>query len=302
MFYAYDRLPQEIKKKSRFVIGPWNHGLGNCVDAYPLPDSEKAGAEAFCETLRWMDGCFKGYPVPALGLDAYIIGRGIWKTFPRWPSGSCRRYYLCSDENGRGGSGSLKTEPSIAGKKEYEYDPARPPVEAIGAESMMTAPPEKRGSRLQPPPAFRDDVLSFLSDPLEDDLEICGRTKVKLLVSSSAADTAFAVKLMELFPNGDAYNIRSGISSIGYRNDAPKREPYTPGESIELNIVLWPITWRIHKNSRLRLDLMSTLFPEFHIHSNTDKQWAEAEKVQIARQTVFTGEVSELLIPLAGSL
>jgi putative CocE/NonD family hydrolase len=285
MFYAYDRLAPEVKAHSRFVIGPWNHGLGNCVDAYPLPNSDHTGAEAFSETFRWLDGMLKGNSLPAAGLEAYIIGEGRWENYPHWPPASGGRdFYLTAGSNGR-----LSEEPGQPGEAEYTYDPARPPVEAVGAESMLAALPEKRGSRLQPPPAFRDDVLSFISEPLAGDLPIRGKSRVKLFVSTDAEDTSFAVKLMEVFPNGDAYNIRSGISSIAYRNDAPKRMAYKSGGVVELNIEFWPITWTVHRGSRLRLDIMSTLFPEFHIHPNTAEPWAYAREPRTARQVVYCG-------------
>lgn len=287
MFYAYDRLAPEVKARSRFVIGPWNHGLGNCVDAYPLPHSDHAGAEAFSESFRWLDGMLKGNSLPAAGLEAYIIGEGQWENYPLWSEAEGRlNYYLAA---GSGGGGRLSGEPGQPGKAEYIYDPARPPVEAVGAESMLASPPEKRGSRLQPLPAFRDDVLSFISEPLAGNLPIRGKSRIKLFVSTDAEDTAFAVKLMEVFPSGKAYNIRSGISSIAYRNGAPKRLAYRSGEMVELNIEFWPITWTVHRGSRLRLDIMSTLFPEFHIHPNTAESWAHARELRTARQIVYCG-------------
>jgi putative CocE/NonD family hydrolase len=297
MFYAYNRLDPNVKKQSRFVIGPWNHGLGNCVDPYPLPDSEKAGTEAFCESFRWLDGFLKGRDIPMPGLDAYIIGEGRWKNYPLWPPVEEHKiFYL---KAGAGGRGSLATEIPPDGKSEYEYDPAKPPVEAIGAESMLASPPEKRGSRLQPLPYFRSDVLSFLSEPLEEDLLICGESRVIFFARSSAPDTAFAVKLSEMFPGGDSYNIRSGITSIGYRNDAPQRLSYTPGETVKLTIGFWPLTWKLHKGSRLRLDVMSTLFPEFNIHPNTDERWAFAQETRPAFQTILSGGGYPSMLKLA---
>jgi putative CocE/NonD family hydrolase len=287
MFYAYDRLSPGIRAKSRFVIGPWNHGLGNCVDPYPLPDSENAGPEAFCESFRWLDGILKGYPLPNTGLEAYIIGEGRWQNYPQWPpEGRGLNYFLAP---GEGGLGSLREAAGAAGKTEYVYDPARRPVEAVGAESMLASPPERRGSRLQPPPAYREDVLSFISEPVLENIKLCGKSRVRLFVSTDVEDTAFAVKLMELFPNGESYNIRSGISSIAYRNNAPKRLGCQRGEIVELNIEFWPITWTIHKGSRLRLDIMSTLFPEFHVHPNTAEPWALARETRKARQIIHSG-------------
>lgn len=92
------------------------------------------------------------------------------------------------------------------------YDPETP-VPSHGAESVLTTIAEA-GSLLQPEPDYRPDVVSFVSAPLEKALPICGQIKVHLNVSTDVDDTAFTAKLMEVFPDGRAYNIRGGITTI----------------------------------------------------------------------------------------
>jgi uncharacterized protein len=111
-------------------------------------------------------------------------------------------------------------------------------------------------------------VLSFVSEPLEEPSRIVGSISVTLYVGSTAEDTAFTVKLMEVLPTGEAYNIVDGITSLAFRNGATEPLGYAPGAIERIRIELWPIAWRIRKGSRIRLDVSSSNFPAYHIHSN----------------------------------
>ena len=114
----------------------------------------------------------------------------------------------------------------------------------------------------------RGDVLSFVSEPLDEAMVLAGEVTVDLELSSSVPDTAFTVKLMEVFPHGRAINIRDDISSIAYRGDRLQPLSYTPGERMTLTISTWPVEWQLSSGSRLRLDISSSDFPKFHAHRN----------------------------------
>ena len=118
---------------------------------------------------------------------------------------------------------------------------------------------------------------------------IAGQISVNLEVSSSASDTAFTAKLIEVFPNGSAVNIRDNIASLAYRDGGFNLRKYTPGESITLKIDMWPIEWRVSEGSRIRLDISSSDFPKFHAHRNRAGPWAEQDGVDVATQTLFSG-------------
>jgi uncharacterized protein len=128
-----------------------------------------------------------------------------------------------------------------------------------------------------------------MSDPLDNDLPIVGQIKVTLNTSSSAEDTAFTVKVIEVFQDGDAYNIADGITSMAYRNGAAGQTSYEPNKVERLVIELWPIAWRIRKGSRIRLDVSSSNFPAYHIHPNLAGNWARQESTRIATQTLYWG-------------
>ena len=137
----------------------------------------------------------------------------------------------------------------------------------------------------------RNDVLTFTSDVITDALLIEGAVEVILSVSSSAPDTAFTAKLIEVFPDGRSFNIRDSITSLAFRNGAETRQDYQPGDRIELNIEFWPIAWRVQPGSRLRLDISSSDFPKFHAHTNHSGPWALQGEADLAEQTLHGGRV-----------
>jgi hypothetical protein len=153
----------------------------------------------------------------------------------------------------------------------------------------LPAPTKASLSERQPEPGYREDVITFLSAPLQNDLKIAGRIIVSLNASSSAEDTAFTVKVIEVFPDGDAYNIADGITSLAYRNGATEQTNYEPHRVERLEIELWPIAWRIRKGSRIRLDVSSSNFPAYHIHPNSAGNWSRQETMRKATQTLYWG-------------
>jgi hypothetical protein len=118
---------------------------------------------------------------------------------------------------------------------------------------------------------------------------VIGNINVRLFVSSDCEDTCFTVKIMEVLPNGDAYNLRSGITTMAYRNNSPKRISYKPGDIEEINIKTLPISWKIGAGSRIRVDISSSNFPEYAIHSNYKGIWSTHDKTKIANQVLHTG-------------
>ena len=117
------------------------------------------------------------------------------------------------------------------------------------------------GPVLQDPPGSRADVLSFLSAPFREETLIAGSIKVSLDVESDAADTAFTVKIVEMRPDGTAYNIRNSITSLAYRNGASSRQPYLGGTVVTIALELKPITWKLQTGYRLRPGHFIVQFP-----------------------------------------
>ena len=133
-------------------------------------------------------------------------------------------------------------------------------------------------------------MLSFISEPLSDDLTIAGNVKVVLTVSTDVDDTAFAFTLSEVMPDGKTYNMRTSITTLGYRNDLlGDRQTYRRGEKVRIEIVALPIVWTVRAGNALRLDIKSSNFPEYAVHPNQAGVWAEHADVKVAHQTLWLG-------------
>ena len=105
---------------------------------------------------------------------------------------------------------------------------------------------------------------------------------------------------MEVAPDGTAYNIRTGITTLAYRGHSETRQTYTPGETVMVDIDTWDIAWCLKAGWRLRVDITSSNFPQYSIHSNYPGVWAEQAKTKVAHQTICMGpeHPSALRLPL----
>lgn len=279
---------------SKFVIGPWTHLMSTAGDL-ELPDG-RGGGWQWELVLDWMGHHLRGEPLdqPTGGVESYALGEDRWHVRPEWPPpGREHRLHLTALAGSpRCEGGSLGTNPPEQFQEvSYSYDPDDPVPMRGGAGSLafILADGGPVHSVLQRGLCERPDVLSFTSEPLVEPLRIAGPIQVGLSVSSSAPDTAFTAKLIEVLPDGRAYNIRDSITSLAYRNSDSAAELYTPETVVSVEIDLWPIEWVVAAGSRLRLDISSSNFPAFHAHPNVAGIWALQEEAQTARQTLYAG-------------
>ncbi len=292
MMEAWSGLSDQAKEHSRLVIGPWVHHKQGCIEGKDTSDAFSGRFHGYEAALGWMDRCLKGGQLPEKEAWLYEVGQG-WRKMDTWPAKTGTKQLFFNDRALVDRSSEEETARS------YVYDPSDV-IRTHGAECMCYAPLSERGSVLQPQADCRSDVLSFVSGTLEDDLTVAGKAKVYLRVKSDAEDTAFIVRLMEVLPDGRAYNIRTGASTLRYRNGVGKAVPYTPGEPVVLEYSLWDICWRLRRGARIRIDVASSSFPEYHIHPNTAQPWALAADTRRAVQTVFSGgtDGSRLELPV----
>ncbi|MBO1514049.1 CocE/NonD family hydrolase [Metabacillus bambusae] len=290
---GYRQLSNKVKSESRFVIGPWIHSL------QPRGDLEYFNSDysSLKEAIEWFNHQLKGekYPYSKGVVDTYVIRDHKWKSHQEWLNSNRKeKFYLSQDPIKQNGALCLEKEESRPEIIAYQYDPNNP-VYTKGGEALLAwispgfngCPPS---SVLQEKVGKRSDIISFISEPFAEDRTISGSIKVYLTVSTDVEDTSFTAKVSELFSDGNSYNIRDGITSITYRNGARKPQAYSPGEKIDLEIELWPITWTIKKGSQLRLDISSSNFPAYHVHPNVKGSWAEQKDTKIATQQIHIGK------------
>lgn len=288
---TYESLSEEAKAHSVLQIGPWNHGYYPAVTGQPLEHLED---DKVSSPLNWFSLILKEKKLPERVAYTYVIGADVWRKWGTFPVQTEEKQEWFLQDGNR--LGSL---PGDQAEIQFTYDPENP-VPSHGAESLF-ATQDDVGSLTQPLPGYREDVVTFLSGPIHENTEIEGKIRVRLFVKSDAEDTAFSARLMEVFENGECVNIRGSITTLAYRNGSIHRGTYTPGETAEIYIDMWDVAWMLRKGSRLRLDISSSDFPQYSVHSNYPGIWSEQAETKKAQQTILMGKSfpSEVILPVA---
>ncbi len=283
------------RDQSKLIIGPWCH-LQVPRGDLPLPGDVGLGGQVNT-ILDWLGHHLRGEPLhEGTGyVQTYTLVEGAWRRWPRWPPETRdTTFYLGGGGTGPCDTGRLALEPvDRVARFTYDYDPRHPVPTRGGGPLLAFAIPGfggvEPGSVLQPPICYRPDVVSFLSEPLEQDRHIAGPIRVLIHVASTAADTAFTAKICAVMPSGKTYNIRTGIASLAYREGDAHPVAYTPGVVVPLVIETWPIEWLLRAGTRLRVDISSSDFPAYHAHANRPGPWALQDDPIVARQSLFVG-------------
>lgn len=284
---GYEKLNEIVKDKSKIVIGGWNHDFVPCVPAH---DHKNAALNIQAHMFTWFDNILVKEQPAESGVETYIIGEDRWRKWNKWPieNNSLKNVFLTTEKrNDYNGYTAASHQQLQETEISYDYDP-NDPVYSRGGETIFVSQ-DQRGSRLQEQPGYKKDVISFVSEPLNEDIKIAGKINAKLFVASDCEDTCFTAKVMEVLSDGDAYNIRSSITTLAFRNASYSRITYKPGEIVEINIEMLPITWTIKKGFSIRIDISSSNFPEYAVHSNYPGVWSLQDKTKIAHQTIYFG-------------
>ena len=178
-----------------------------------------------------------------------------------------------------------------------------------GAAHQQEAPGIVGAEPPYPPLASRGDVLVFQTDPLKEDVEVTGPLAVNLWISSSAVDTDFTAKLIDVYPPGEDYpsgyhmNLVDSIIRTRYRNGWETPEMMTPGEVYPVRIDLPPTSNLFKRGHRIRVDISSSNFPRFDVNPNTGEPVGRHTHSIVARNTVYLDPTrpSHIVLPIIPS-
>ena len=296
---------EQARKGSHMVIGPWEHGVSQRVGDMDWGPAAAIDTEAL--QLRWFDYWLKGTDnglAEEPPVKVFVMGRNEWRYESEYPLAGTeyKPLYLSSGgaANGSHGDGALSWEkPSgDAESDEYSYDPARPVPSLGGANCCGVG--TTSGARDQRPNEHREDILVYTSEFLDEELEIAGPVKMKLYASSSAVDTDFVARLIDVYPDGRSINIAEGILRARYRNSLSEPEPLEPGEVYELEIDLIGTANAFQKGHRIRVHVTSSHFPQFSRNLNTGKPFGTSDEMVVADQTIYHSaeRPSHIVVPL----
>lgn len=233
------------------------------------------------------------------------MGQNKWNEYAEWPIPDARyvNYYFHSDghANSSRGDGTLTTvKPSPREPPDrYTYDP-RNPVPTRGGGNCCWPEVIPWGPLDQRPIEQRNDVLVYSTPALENDLNVTGPVLIKLWITSSARDTDFTGKLVDVAPDGVAINLTDGIQRVSYRNSTSRFEPIRPGSLYEITLDLWNTSHVFLRGHRLRVEISSSNFPRYSRNLNTGRQSEAGLEIQKAEQTIFHRQKlpSRIVLPI----
>jgi putative CocE/NonD family hydrolase len=277
---------------SRTVIGPWAHNMSIPFKEANYGDESHVAVRSL--QLEWFDQWLKGKDAPLLSqppMKIFVMGINQWREAQTWPpeSAQARSYYLESSGNANtlSGDGSLSDRFSRQARSDvFEFDPNHP-VPTLGGSVCCNPTVFPWGPFDQREVEKRQDVLVYTSKPLRQQLEVAGPVQVSLWVSTTARDTDFTAKLVDVFPDGTARNLSDGILRLRYRNSLEKPEPAKPGEIYRIAIDAGVTSNVFLRDHRIRVEISSSNFPRFDRNPNTGTLVADARKLLKAKQVVF---------------
>jgi putative CocE/NonD family hydrolase len=301
-------------RQSKLLIGPWLHG--NSMNPIGEINFGFGASAALIDLqidfmslqLRWFDQFLKGQQTGILQeapIKLFVMGANVWRDEQEWPLARAveTRYYLHSDghANTLNGDGVLSTSaPEDEAADTYAYDPANPVITRGGA--LLMSPEFPAGPYDQRATESREDVLVYSTPPLEQDTEVTGPITVHLWAVSSAPDTDFVARLVDVYPNGYAQNLTDGIIRARYRHFARGEQPslIKPGTAYEYEIDLWATSNLFKKGHRIRLDVTSSNFPRWDRNPNTGHDFGADSELVIAQQRILhdAAHPSYIVLPI----
>jgi putative CocE/NonD family hydrolase len=299
---------KEARQAQKLLMGPWAH-----LPSFNDPTScgtgdidfgEAAEIELLHAQLAWFER-LSGRPaspsyIQQAPVRIFVMGRNHWRDEQQWPPERARYtdFYLHGggNANGSNGDGTLDRErPGDERPDYFVYDPDHPVPTRGGANVGFSM-----GVRDQTAIDRRPDILSYATLPLEHEIEVTGKVFVELVVASSAIDTDFTAKLIDVHPDGFAQNIVDGIVRARFRDSLLHPEPMEPGQPYIITIDLWSTSHVFLSGHRIRLDISSSNFPRFDRNLNGGLPLGTDTVAQIAHQTVFhdAARASRLKLPI----
>ena len=286
--------------RTQVVIGPWTHGSDWGSSRIGAREMGPAAVLDYDElVLRWMDAWLKGADN---GVDreppvrVYAMGAGAWRTGDAWPLPVERRslYFGGAPAPGRT-AGTLEwTSLARQHSSAFVSDAARP---------VRDPHDGKAGGLDYRALSTRDDVLTFETAPLSADLEVLGPIDAEIAISTNRPDTDLWVKLLDVAPDGTAYNVMStglDVIRVSYRNRTAEQELLEPGKIYRVKLDTLMTANRFLRGHRIRVAVMASFAPNLSRNLHTGRLEMDSAETARARISVHLGGLrgSRLVLPI----
>ncbi|MAT39167.1 MAG: hypothetical protein CL946_06150 [Ectothiorhodospiraceae bacterium] len=291
-----------VRDKHKLIYGPWIHGGVNAETAGILtyPNAKGVAHEAalrfFDFYLRGVENAWESEPI----LRYYQLGENQWRSTDNFYELPTTEFSLYLGPNG-----VLSATPeAVEGSESYQYDP-QDPSPSIGASRFTPFNPVTPiGPQDQAPVEARDDVLIYSSDVLEQDLVVQGSISVELYISSDRLDTDFAIRLCDVFPDGQSIIMTDGIKRARFRESLEQEQLLTPGEVTRVSIELQNLAITFKQGHRLRIIVSSSDYPRFNTNPNNGGTLYQPGDTLVATNAIHYGPQypSRVILPKDASV
>jgi len=273
----------EIRAEQKLLMGPWIHGSESRLTG-DLDFGEDAEFDTRELTLRWFDSQLKGITNGIMQeppVRIFVMGENAWRDEYEWPLARTdyRKYYFHSNGNANtlSGDGTIDTDvPGNEPPDTFVYDPEDPVITPGRDEPIDQREVEAR-----------KDVLVYSTGILKESIEATGPVKVILYASSSAMNTDFTAKLVDVCPDGRAIRLCEGIIRASFRNPEAPPSAIQPNKVYKYNISLWSTSNLFKEGHQIRVEISSSNFPRFDRNLNTGIFPAIDTTFEKATQTIY---------------
>jgi len=307
---------EEARQGQKIIIGPWVHGQGSSGTEQTTGDinfGQNVLVDLKKQELRWHEYWLKGIDDGIMEeprIRLFVMGANCWREADQWPLPETifAPYYLRSKGNANSlfGDGSLSiVHPENEPPDTYLYDPDNP-VMTVGGSACCSEDtmPVTMGPRDQRSNEHRPDVLVYTTAPLIQDTEVTGPINAIIYASSTAKDTDFCAKLVDVYPCGFAMNVAQGVIRARYRDSLETQQLMEPGTIYRFEIDLWATSNCFRKGHAIRLEITSSNFPQYNRNPNTGAPFGMDTYMITAQQTIYHhGDcASHIILPVIPSM
>jgi hypothetical protein len=260
------------------------------------------------QIMAWFDLWLKDSPndfkTKTPRVQYYTMGSNKWQASEEWPPKNTKMtsYYLSGRGNANtlNGDGVLSTElPNKTISDSFTYDPMNP-VMSYGGNVCCTGNAIQGGAFDQQDMEKREDILVYTTAPLEKGIEVSGFIETKLFVSSDVKDTDFTIKLIDVYPDGRAYNLDETIQRVRYREGYDKEVFMEKGKVYEVDLTPMSTSNYFKEGHSIRIEISSSNFPRFARNLNTGGANYNEKDGVIAHNKIHHSkkQASEIRLPI----
>ncbi len=279
------------REHQALLIGPWPHNVNSSTRLGVIDFGPDAVIDLVAYECEWINSVLNSREEQQDRVRLFLMGSNKWLKFSDWPIPGVTHLAFYLSSNGKANSSygdgllSLLTthdSNSFADYDEFQYDPQNP-VPFITEQSFSQIGGPDDYSEIE----HRNDVLVYTAPVLNEPIILAGETTAELYISTTAPDTDFTVKLLDLWPNGYAQRLNDGVVRLKYRNGFDEEDYVDPTKILTISVNLWNTFIEMPVGHRIRIEVSSSAFPKYSRNQNIYGNQGLTSNFQPSTQRVY---------------